>query len=477
MDLAIEEILEYVNTRFWYVALVALTGVGLYVLIKFRAAQVVQLKESVRLCAAGIFQKVDKDKLSSFETFAISMGTRVGVGNIAGVATAIATGGPGAVFWMWLFAVLGAGTSFFESTLAQIYKVKKRDGSYYGGPAYYAMKGLKSKKAGAVMALMIILIGFCFVGVEASHCSAALSSAFGVDPVIVGLDIVLLGGIMIFSGTKVIGRFTVGIVPLMCILWFIFTGLVIILNIGNLGNTIVMIFEYAFTVPSLIGGGLGAIVMAGMRRGIFSSEAGLGTLVNTAATADVAHPVDHALLQSFGVLLDTLVICSCTAFAILSFGDWQAICDVIYQGGALVLTGAPFMQFVVANALGDWAASAVALFMFVFAFTSMIGYYTMSESNVRFFGDNTKILAAFRMLIVAVVFSACFLDTLMMDMISDTLMAVLGVINVIVILLLSGRVMDAYRDYTEQKKSGVKDPVFHRSSIRDNSGITEWGDD
>ena len=207
--------------------------------------------------------------------------------------------------------------------------------------------------------------------------------------------------------------------------------------------------------------------MIGLKRGVFSNEAGLGSVANLAGTADTTHPVKQGLIQSFGVIVDTLIVCTFTALAVLSFGNWEEIM-------AIGEKGAPLVQYVASAAMGDWAPSLIAIFLFVFAFTSMIGYYTMSEANIRFAKDDRFLIFIIRVIIILVAFSSCLIDTGLMDTISDTFMAAMGAINIVVVLLLSKPIMEAYRDYREQQKAGVKDPVFTKDVLSDPSGVTEW---
>ena len=466
----LNDIFSPLNEYIWYIAFVCLIGLGLYFLVRLKFMQVVHIKENATLAVSGVNDKTDGKKLSSFEAFCLGMGARIGVGNIAGVATAIATGGPGAVFWMWIFALIGAGTSFMESTAAQIYKEKKSDGSYYGGPAYYATKGLKKRWLGVVLAILItVTFGIGFVGVQASNSSAAIVEAFNVDSHIVGFVIALIAGLVIFSGTKIVGKFSAKIVPAMAVFWILFTIAIIIMNIGNVGNAFAMIFQYAFSAPALIGGGIGSIIMVGLKRGVFSNEAGLGSVANLAGTADTTHPVKQGLIQSFGVIVDTIIVCTFTAVAVLSFGNWEEVM-------ALGLRGAPLVQEVASQTLGTWAPTLIAIFLFVFAFTSMLGYYTMSEANLRFVKDHNTVVFVLRVVVVLVAFASCTISTALMDLISDTFMAAMGAVNVIVVALLAKPVMEAYRDYRKQQKEGIKEPIFHKSALSDSDGVTEWED-
>jgi len=464
------DVFNPLNEYIWYIAFVCLIGLGLYFLIRLKFMQVVNIGENAKLAVSGVNDQTDGRKLSSFEAFCLGMGARIGVGNIAGVATAIATGGPGAVFWMWIFALIGAGTSFMESTAAQIYKEKKADGGYYGGPAYYATKGLKKKWLGVTLAILItVTFGVGFVGVQATNSSSAIVNAFGLDPHLVGALIAMLAALVIFSGTKAIGRFSAKVVPAMAVLWMIFTIGVIACNAGNIGNAFGMIFGYAFSGEALVGGGIGTVIMIGLKRGVFSNEAGLGSIANLAGTADTPHPVKQGLIQSFGVIVDTIIVCTFTAVAVLSFGNWEEI-------SALGLKGAPLVQEVASQALGAWTPSLIAIFLFIFAFTSMVGYYTMSEANLRFVKDNNTAIFVMRLVVVLVAFSSCLIDTGLMDLISDTFMAAMGAVNIIVVALLAKPVMEAYKDYKDQKKAGVDDPVFHKSALSDPDGATEWED-
>ncbi len=466
----LNDVFNPLNTYIWYIAFVCLIGLGLFFLYKLKFMQVTNIGENAKLAIAGANEQTDSKKLSSFEAFCLGMGARIGVGNIAGVATAIATGGPGAVFWMWIFALIGAGTSFMESVAAQIYKEKKADGSYYGGPAYYATKGLKKKWLGVILAILItVTFGFGFVGVQATNASSAIVTAFNMDAHLVGALIALLAALVIFSGTKMVGRLSARVVPAMAVLWIIFAMGIIAVNIGNVGNAFAMIFEYAFSAPSLIGGGIGFIIMTGLKRGVFSNEAGLGSVANIAGTADATHPVKQGLIQSFGVIVDTLIVCTFTAVAVLSFGNWDAI-------AATGLKAAPLVQEVASQALGTWAPSLIAIFLFIFAFTSMLGYYTMSEANLRFVKDNNGLIFIMRIIVILVAFGSCLIDTGLMDLISDTFMAAMGAVNVIAVALLTKPIMEAYRDYRQQKKDGIEEPIFHKSALSDPDGVTEWED-
>ena len=469
---SILEIVDPANTLIWHIAFIFVIGLGIAFTIKLKGMQVTKIKETARLATTGVSDGKHNTKVSSFEAFCIGMGARIGVGNIAGVATAIVTGGPGAVFWMWIFAIIGASSSFMESTLAQIYKEKKSDGGFHGGPAYYAYKGLGSRKMGVALAILIVFtFGIGFVAVQASNASSALTSAFDFEYnyLVFALIIAGLAAAIIFSGVKMAGKFSARIVPIMALAWIVFALVAICLNIGGVGNAFAMIFKYAFNWDSIIGGGIGTIIIVGLKRGVFSNEAGLGSVANVAATADVKHPVKQGMIQSFGVLVDTLLVCTITALVVLSYGSYDQIM-------ALGERGAPLVQTIVSStAIGDIAPYVIAIFMFVFAFTSLVGYYTMSEANARFVKDDRKHIMMIRILVIAVAFIAAYTTNIaLMDSISDTFMAVMGAVNMIVVALLSRKVFECYKDYRAQKKAGIDEPEFHRSSLSDDTGVTEW---
>ena len=473
------DVFKLLNNYFWCVSFVFLVGLGIIFTIKLRGMQLARVHETSRLALGGVGDGKHTSRLSSFEAFCLSMGARIGVGNIAGVATAIVTGGPGAVFWMWIFAIIGSASSFMESTLAQIYKEPKSDGSYHGGPAYYATKGLGNRTLGIVLAVLIVItFGIGFVGVQSCNASNALCGAFGFENnhLVFATIIAILTAIVIFSGVKRIGKYSASIVPAVALMWIIFAIIALCLNYANVGNAVAMVFQYAFDLPAIIGGGIGTIIVTGLKRGVFSNEAGLGSVANIAATADVKHPAKQGLIQSFGVLVDTLVVCTVTALVVLSYGTWDMIVADFHIGTETAVKGANLVQGVVSStAIGAAANYVIAAFLFVFAFTSLIGYYTMSESNARFAKDDKKTILIVRIAIVIVAFLAATLeDVSLMDTISDTFMAAMAAVNMIAVALLSRKVFEAYADYRNQKKAGIEEPEFHRDTLSDSTGVTEW---
>lgn len=467
----ISDLFWFVDDYFWGISFVFLIGLGIIFTIKLKGLQILKIKETSSLALSGVSEGKKTSKISSFEAFCIGMGARIGVGNIAGVATAIMMGGPGAVFWMWIFAIIGSASSFMESTLAQIFKEKKEDGHFYGGPAYYASKGLGNRKLGIIAAVLLVLtFGVGFIGVQSCNASSALSGAFDFENnhLVFAIIIAALAALILFKGLKAAAKFSARVVPIMAVLWIVFALVAICFNIGGVVNAIAMIFQYAFTVPSALGGAIGTIIVTGLKRGVFSNEAGLGSVANIAATANVKHPVKQGMIQSFGVLVDTLVVCTITALVVLSYGNFAEI-------SALGLKGANLVQAITAESMGNIANYIIALFMFIFAFTSLIGYYTMSESNARFIKDSKKNILLVRILVIIVAFcAACVTDVTIMDAFSDTFMAAMAAVNMVIVALLSRKVFEAYADYRKQKKAGVEEPEFHKDALSDATGVTEW---
>ena len=475
-------IIGTINTYVWYVAFVFLVGLGIYFMIRLKGLPILRIHKTSRLALSGTKEGKHSHTVSSFEAFCIGLGARVGVGNIAGVASAIIVGGPGAVFWMWIFAIIGSASSFMESTLSQIFKEKKSDGQYHSGPAYYALKGVGSRPLAVLLAVLIIItFGIGFVGVQATNSAAALAGAFEFENnmLIFGAIIAIAAAAIIFGGVKRIANFSTKVVPIMALLWFVFCIIVIVMNIDGVAHAVEMIFKNAFGIQSVGGGALGAVMMMGLKRGVFSNEAGLGSIANIAGTADVKHPIKQGMIQSFGTIVDTLVVCSFTAFVILSSGTYDVIINT-FNGGVTDVGNATLVQSIAeATFMGEAGPIIISIFLLVFAFTSLIGYYTMSESNIRFIKDSKGFVFAVRILVIAVAFLSCVISTGQMETICDTFMAAMGAVNMIVVFLLSKFVFRAYEDWKKQEDEGVEDPVFHRSVVQDiadekKSIITEW---
>ncbi|MDR3074623.1 MAG: alanine:cation symporter family protein [Candidatus Methanoplasma sp.] len=469
-------ILDYPGTYLWYAAFVFLVGLGLYFTFKLRGMQITQLREQLAL-AVKTEKSGEGRAISSFEALCIGLGARIGVGNIAGVAAAIVAGGAGAVFWMWLFAIIGAASSFMECTLAQIFKEKHEDGLYHGGPAYYIRNGLNMPRFAIFMAMLtIVTYGVGFVGVQAGNASDAFLGAFDFrySDWVFAIAMTCIAAIIIFGGIKRIARVSYYTVPAMAFLWIAVAAITVALNFTAIPDAIIAIFRGAFNMDAAIGGGIGTAIMWGLKRGVFSNEAGIGSMPNVAGSADVSHPTKQGLIQSLAVPIDTLIVCSGTAFVILTWGDWQSIAD-------LGLDKAPLVQYILGEGfLGGSAPVVLSAFMMVFAFSSLIGYHSISEANVNFaFRDNKNAVFCMRVLMTAVVFVSCLIPLNLMWNVCDVFMACMAVFNMAAVAMLSKYAFAAYRDYRDQRNNGTAEPVFTEDSLDglDASGITAWGDD
>lgn len=444
----------FVNNILWsYVLITLLILVGLFFTIKTRFAQIVLFKDM--LLQLTDKRPADKHRaISSFQAFCVSTASRVGTGNIAGVAIAISLGGPGAVFWMWVIAIIGAGSSLIENTLAQVYKIKDATG-YRGGPAYYMQKGLNAKWLGSIFAVLTIFCyGFAFNAVQANTITSAFGS-FGADPLMLGLVIAVLTGMVIFGGIHRIAHVTQYMVPFFATLYIGVALFIMVRNIDQLPAVFNLIFRSAFGLEQALGGGMGAAMMYGIRRGLFSNEAGMGSVPNAAATAEVSHPVKQGLVQTFGVFVDTILICSATAFMVL-------LTEVHIAEG---LEGVQIAQAALISQLGIIGNYFITLCVFLFAFSSIISNYYYGETNIEFLDTHPSVLFIYRTAVVLfVVWGSVAQLTTVWD-IADLFMALMALINLVVITLLAKISLAIFRDYVEQKKSG-KDPVFKASLIR-----------
>ena len=459
-------IINVSNDILWtYVLIAPLILLGLYFTFKTRFVQFRYIKEMFRLLTDGATSKKEKGSVSSFQAFCISTASRVGTGNLAGIAIAISVGGPGAIFWMWLIALIGSASSFVESTLAQIYKQSDGNGAYIGGPAYYMEKALNMKWMGIIFSILItICFGLVFNSVQSNTISLALNEAFGVNRILVGAILTLLTLSIIFGGIHRIAKVSEIIVPIMASAYILVALFVVITNISELPAMFALIFENAFGVKQAVGGGIGGALLIGIKRGLFSNEAGMGSAPNAAATANVSHPVKQGLIQTLGVFTDTIVICSCTAFIIL-------LSDVDLSGG---LTGIQLTQNALSSQIGSFGSIFIAICVLLFAFSSIVGNYYYGEANIEFLTKKKIYLTLYR---ICVAIMVLFGATVSMDIVwnlADVFMALMAITNLIAIALLGKIAFKALDDYRAQKKSGIKDPVFKASSIPELKNVTEW---
>lgn len=456
-------ILNEANDFLWtYVVITLLVFCALYFTIKTKGVQFRSIKETWKLlCEKSQTSdtKPSEDKgrkkksVNSFQAFAISLSSRVGTGNLAGVASAIFVGGPGAVFWMWVMALFGAATAFVESTLAQLYK-KKGEDSFYGGPAYYMQTGLKKKWMGVLFAVLItITFGMANQTVQSNTLCDALADSFGAGKIIVGIGLTVMTLAIIFGGVQRIAKFSSIVVPFMAIGYILLALYITITNITHVPEMLGIIIDNAFGLKQMGGGMIGIAIMEGVKRGLFSNEAGEGSAPNAAATADISHPVKQGLLQSVGVFADTLIICTCTAFMILLSGLYDSELD------GILLTKAAIVNEI--GTTGGWFLTAA---IFLFAYSTIIANYFYGETNIRFITRKKWAVNAFRIITGFTVMLGALVSLQTAWSMVDICMGLMTICNLIAILLLSNKAFKLLNNYLEQRKQG-KNPEFHRSMI------------
>lgn len=465
-----ENIISTISGWVWSPALVFLClGAGVWFSIRSRFVQVRQFKEMTKLLFKG---QASEKGVSSFQAFSIAISGRVGTGNIAGVATAIYFGGPGALFWMWVIAFLGASSAYVESTLAQIYKEEK-DGEYRGGPAHILKYALKSPALGMLFAVITaISCGILLPGVQANSIVAGMDNAFGMPPLVTGIIIAVVLGIIVFGGTKRIGNFAQIVVPVMAAGYIIMALIIIIANITKLPGVIGLVFSSAFNLNATFGGIFGSTIMWGVKRGIYSNEAGQGTGAMASGAAEVSHPAKQGLVQSFSVYIDTLFVCSATGFMILMTNCFNTINEktgeVIIENLPGVEAGPVFTQSAVDTFTMGFGSKFVAIALFFFAFTTIMAYVYYSETSVAYiFGTPqarkiaTQVIRIF--ILVMIIFSSVRSATFAWDM-GDIGVGLMAWINIITIFIKQKPAFLALRDYEDQQKRGL-DPVFNAEKL------------
>lgn len=454
-------LLHSVNDILWgYLLVGALIVCGLWFTWRLRGVQFRRLGEMVRLLTDAVQPAPTHSArhISSFQAFAVSVATRVGTGNLAGVATAIAIGGPGAVFWMWVIALFGAATAFVESTLAQLFK--ERDKSVFiGGPAYYIQHGMHCHWMACLFAVLITVnFGLSNNSIQSNTISGAMHEAFGWSPLLVGIGLAAMTLLVVFGGIRRIARVSAVLVPLMAIGYALVALYVVITNIEHFPHVMRVIITNAFGLEQGVGGSVGAAIMNGVKRGLFSNEAGEGSAPNAAATATVSHPVKQGFIQALGVFTDTLLVCSCTAFIILISG--------LYSDPAL--NGIALTQAALSAEVGSFGTTFVAIAIFLFAFSSIIGNYYYGEANIRFMTSSPRVLLSYRLLSggVLVIFGAqASLETVWA--IGDLSMGLQTACNLVAIAVLGKYVFRLLDDYLSQKRQGISSPTFHRNQMPD----------
>src|SRR5471032_1537521 len=440
------------------VLIVLIVGLGGYFTIRSRF---VQLRHFFHMFA--VFRdslRSSAVQLSSFQALMLSLAGRVGAGNIAGVGIAVTLGGPGAVFWMWVTALVGMSSSFFECTLAQVYKRADGDGLYRGGPAYYIQHGLKLKGMAVVFSiLLLVTYGFAFNGLQSYTVTHSLQNAFGFSPNHTGIALAVLLAIVFVGGIKRIASVSDLLVPVKTLAYIGVTLYVIFSQIEHVPAMLETIFKSAFGLDPAFGGLLGSAIVMGVKRGVFANEAGLGSAPNVAAVAAVKHPGAQGVVQAFSVFLDTFVICTCTALLILLSG----FSTPGFEGDGIVLT-----QNSLAAVVGDWGRMFISVALALFVFTSIMYNYYLGESNLRFIvGDNRKVLMGYRALVLVLIFWGSIENLSTVFAFADITMTLLAFVNLFALAFLFKIAMRILNDYDGQRAAGIKTPVFDSSQFPD----------
>lgn len=446
----------------WSMVLVVLClGVGLYLSLSLKFPQIRLVKEMIKLLTS---KEESESGITPFQEFATTVGARVGMGNIAGVASAIFYGGPGSVFWMWMIAVIGAASAFVESALAQAYKVKSPDGEFTGGPAYYIEKGLKCKPYAVVFAVVAFLgPGFLMPGVQINSLVTVFEEAFSVNKILVGAICCIVLGIVVYGSIKRIAHIAEMLAPAMCAVYILAALIIVGLNITKLPGIFLMIIQSAFGVHAVLGGILGSAVSWGVKRGIYSNEAGMGCGAIVSAAAECSHPVKQGLIQSFSIYVDTLFIGTSTALIVLLTGTF----DVIDGAGNFLMsqtggieTGIKWTQHALMSTFGSWSGKALAIIIVLFVFTSMTGYCYQAESNIRYLtGNSKKAIAIARAVFLVASFLGAIVNADAVWAMGDIGYGLMAWANIIAIALLAPKAVALLKDYEKQKKEG-KDPTF-----------------
>lgn len=464
----------------WFLLIPLLLFTG--IVFAFRT-RLVQLNIN-NMFSALFTKKADSNSISGLQAFFVGLASRVGTGNIAGVAIAIASGGPGSVFWMWIVAILGAASAFIESTLAQLYKVKDEETKYRGGPAYYIRYGLNSKFFSMLFAILITLaFGLIFNGVQANTISGSLTmfapdnlletiNIFGMTFVkfnfIVAIILGLLVGIILFKGAKTIANLSSVIVPIMASLYIVLVVIVLLTNVTQIPAMFSLIFTEAFSPHAFVGGMTGSTVVLGVKRGLFSNEAGMGSAPNAAATADVEHPVTQGYIQALGVYVDTLLVCTGTALVILISGyDYQA---AMANG----IEGIEITQNSIIAVLGNFSVIFLTIAIFFFAFSSILGNYFYSQSNIEYIHNSKSFINAFKLLVVFMVMFGALVNASTVWALADLFMGMMAIVNIGAILLLHNKAILLLKDHTLQKKKGINTPVFKASDHEEFKDFEIW---
>ena len=448
---------ELLNELLWgRILIVALLAVGLALSARTRWVQLRYFASMFGLLGSAFRQ--EGNHLSSFQALVLSVAGRVGAGNIAGVAVAITLGGPGAVFWMWVTGLIGMATSLFECTIAQVYKTAQPDGTYRGGPAYYIERGIGQRWLGILFSvLLLITFGLGFNALQSFTVASAMADTFGVPVAISGAVLMVLLGVIIFGGVRRIAEVAEIVVPFMAIGYFLLALVTLALHLSDIPGVLAEIFEGAFGLRPALGGGLGAAVLFGVKRGLFSNEAGLGSAPNVAAVAYVKHPVEQGIIQAFSVFIDTIVLCSCTAFLIL-------VTPLYEPGGSAA--GVTLTQQSIGYSLGWWGQAFITVALVLFAFTSIIYNYYLGENAINYFSEsNQKLFTALRLTTLVLIIWGASQDLATVFGFADLTMGLLALVNLVALVLLMPMGLRVLADYERQRQAGQV-PVFRAEDHR-----------
>jgi len=438
-----------------YVLVYLLVAAGIYFTIRTRF---VQFRYFRRMLGQLFNSRVGDGGISSFQAFCVGLASRVGTGNIAGVAIALTVGGPGAIFWMWIVALIGMATAMVEATLAQVFKVRAGDGTFRGGPAFYIQRGLNSRPGGVLFAVLLVFtFGFAFNMVQANAIADVLNSSHNVEVHYTTIGLVLLAAPILFGGVRRVAKVAEIVLPLMALAYVLLALVIIALNIGNLPHAFGQIIGGAFGFQQMAGGftgGIAAAMLNGVKRGLFSNEAGMGSAPNVAATATVSHPVKQGLIQSLGVFVDTMIICTATALIILVSGP-----EIYDPHAPTKMAGASLTASAVAASLGPWTTWLMTVLVFVFAFSSVLGNYVYAEINLFFLGAGQRAINIFRVLVLGAIALGAVAKLSTVWDIADISMGFMAIVNLIAIVLLGKWAFALLRNYHLQAEAG-EDPVF-----------------
>ena len=467
----LNSIIGQINTVLWSYVLIALLILsGLFYTLRTGFAQGRLLGDMVALITGKLSSLRDGEKkvagqVTGFQAFCIAVASHVGTGNLAGVAIAVVIGGPGALFWMWIIALLGGATSLIENTLAQTYKVKEGNG-FRGGPSYYMEKALGQKTLGYIFSVIVIVtFAFVFNTVQANTIAQAFETSFNMSSTIAGIILAGLTALIIFGGLNRIANVVGFMVPIMAIGYVVVALYVLIVNIVHIPGLFMSIIEAAFGLKQAVGGAIGVAMLQGIKRGLYSNEAGMGSAPNAAATSNVSHPVKQGLLQAFGVFVDTILICSATGFIVLLYPEYNTIGE----------KGIKLTQLALSYSVGNWGAGFITLCIFLFAFSSLVGNYYYGEANLEFLTKNKTSMLIFRILTVACVYLGSVASLGLVWDIADVSMGIMALMNIVVIAILSPKAVAIINDYIKQRKEG-KNPVFRAKDIPGLENTECWDD-